>query len=152
MKPLRRVWRIERKDNGYGPWNGFPSSAFDGADVWKHETHPCQMPPPWDDMLIRNRGQSLHKPAWKAEWRKPDEYRYGFPSLGVLSKWCGPRALAKAHENGCVLKVIGADWDRHLLFANQIIFDPRYAVEIRELSLLEVPVELEACQLRQMAA
>lgn len=151
MKPLRRVWRIERKDNGRGPWNGFGASAFDGGDL-HNEQHPSRMPPPYDDMVVRSCGKRRPRRMTWDYYGTFDEYRYGFPSLGVLTRWCGPHALRVAHDNGCVLKVFGADWDRHILFENQIIFDPRFAVCLKELSLLEVKVELERCQLRQMAA
>jgi hypothetical protein len=138
MTPMRRVWRVEHKTNGAGP--------FVDQTVWrercKHGKNPQRMPGPYS---------ATHKRG-PLSARFDSNYRYAFDSLQTLAKWTCECHRQAAHKAGYVVRVYGVSWDSHTLLADQVVFRKTDAIPLRELSLLEVPVELEVCQLRQMAS
>lgn len=153
--PMRRVWRIEEKDTGLGPWSG-SKHAWDYA----YGSHPGRMPGPYSDDCKRYCGsrQELKRAPFAPLMQPPsyqpfglDDSRFGFPNVRTLLQWVDDQARLSAHVQGYVVRVYAVRWDRHILFENQIIYDAKAARLLRELTPLQVPVELEICRLRQMA-
>ncbi len=143
MKPLRRAYRIERASDGAGPfWTG----VWDNMG-W-HEKNPRQMPGPCSEARHK-RGPRYVGIDYK---RLEGEWRYAFDSLTSLAHWCSPIALNIAHRAGHVVRVVGVPWDDHTWLTDQIVYRWRAATVLRELSPLDVPVELEARKLRRLAA
>jgi len=141
VKPMRRVWRVERSYDGLGPFTaGLWNTDWNRYCVGNH--NPRHMPSPYTANHLRG-------PNKVGSY---DEYYYGFDRLETLARWVCEHRREEAHARDFVIRVLGVPWDSHALKTDQIVYRRRDAVVIRELSLLEVPTELEVCQLRQMAA
>lgn len=121
---MAKVYRVECKESGIGPYNGFDEILCDEKAVSLCSGHDCSPEHPTGSVDFSEKRQL--------------EGQFGFSSKAKLKRWFEPCWRRAMHELGLHVAVFNTDSANSGWSGRQLVFDRESSTLLSTISLLEI--------------